>query len=313
MRKGDGCVYDVIIIGAGPGGLATAIYAGRAGRRTLVIEREVPGGLVATTDAIENYPGFPEITGAELAEAFREHALRFGAEIVMDDIQSISAEADGTRVAVGADDTYRAKALVIASGSAPRPLGVPGEDTLRGRGVSYCATCDGAFFRDREVACVGGGDSAVQEALFLTRFASKVHIIHRRDALRAVEVLQRRVRDHDRVEVVWDSVVESIEGESAVEALMLKNVQSGDISRLPVSGVFVYIGNDPATGFVGDVLPLDEEGYILAEEDGTTPVPGIFAVGDVRQKGQKQIATAVGDGAATGRSLELYFDSLEGA
>ncbi len=304
-------MYDVVIVGAGPGGLATAIYAGRAGLDTVVIEREVPGGLVATTDAIENYPGIPGITGAELAEAFREHATRFGAEIVMDQIESVSVEEDGARVAVGTQAEYGGRALVIATGSAPRSLGVPGEEEFRGRGVSYCATCDGAFFRDREVACVGGGDSAVQEALYLSRVASKVHIIHRRDELRAVDILKNRVEATENVDVVWNSVVEEIEGDAAVENLRLRNVVDDSESRLPVSGVFIYVGTDPATGFLNGLLPLDSQGYVLASEDTTTEVPGVFAVGDVRQKAQKQIATAVGDGAAAGKAIEEYLESIE--
>lgn len=304
-------MYDVVIVGGGPGGLATAIYTGRAGLDTVVIEREVPGGLVATTDAIENYPGIPGITGAELAEAFQEHAKRFGAEIVMDQIESVSIEEDGTRVAVGTQKEYRGRVLVIATGSAPRTLGVPGEEEFRGRGVSYCATCDGAFFRDREVACVGGGDSAVQEALYLSRVASKVHIIHRRDELRAVDILKNRVEATDNVDVVWDSVVEEIEGDTAVQNLRLRNVVDDTEFRLPVSGVFIYVGTDPATGFLNGVVPLNSDGYIVASEDTTTEVPGVFAVGDVRQKAQKQIATAVGDGAAAGKAIEEYLESLE--
>ncbi|MFP4200399.1 MAG: thioredoxin-disulfide reductase [Clostridia bacterium] len=304
-------MYDVVIVGAGPGGLATAIYTGRAGLDTVVIEREVPGGLVATTDAIENYPGIPGITGAELAEAFREHATRYGAQIVMDQIGSVAADDDGTRVAVGTQGEYRGRALVIATGSAPRSLGVPGEEEFRGRGVSYCATCDGAFFRGREVACVGGGDSAVQEALYLSRLASRVHIIHRRDELRAVDILKDRVENSENVDVVWNSVVEAIEGDALVENLKLRNVVDDRISRLPVAGVFIYVGTDPATAFLNDVVSLDSDGYILASEDTTTDVPGIFAVGDVRKKAQKQIATAVGDGATAGKAIEEYLESLE--
>ena len=303
-------MYDVVIVGAGPGGLATAIYTGRAGLKTVLIEREVPGGLVATTDAIENYPGIPTISGAELAESFREHALRFGAELVMDQIQGVSVEGDGSKVARGVSGEYRGRVLVIASGSSPRKLGVPGEDEFRGRGVSYCATCDGAFFRDREVACVGGGDSAVQEALYLSRIASKVYIIHRRDELRAVDVLKHRVEAAENVEVIWNSVVEEIEGDTLLEALKLRNVVDDHVSRLPVSGVFMYVGTDPATSFLGDLLPLDSAGYIVAAGDTTTDVPGVFAVGDVRQKAQKQIATAVGDGASAGKAIDQYLESL---
>ena len=309
--EGDDFVYEVLIIGGGPGGLAAAVYSSRAGRKTLIVERELPGGLVATTDAIENYPGFPETTGIELAEHFREHAQRFGAEIIMDNIEEVTLGRDGIHLARGTSGEYRGKALVVATGSAPRALGVPGEAEFRGRGVSYCATCDAAFFRDRVVACVGGGDSAVQEALFLARLVEKVYIIHRRDELRAVEVLRRRVEATENVEVVWDSVVEEIKGDATVESLGLRNVRTGETSDLPVAGVFIYIGYDPATGFLGEQLPLDTDGSILANEDTTTEVPGVFAVGDVRSKIQRQIATAVGDGATVGKAIELYLESLE--
>ena len=301
---------DVVIIGAGPGGLTTALYASRAGRSTLVIEKEVPGGLVATTDEIENWPGILRISGAELAENFRQHAEAFGAEIVMDQIETLDVSATPKR-AVGMSETYEGKALVIASGSAPQQLGVPGEAEFRGRGVSYCATCDGAFFRDSDIVCVGGGDAAVQEALYLTRFARKVYLVHRRDELRAVDVLQRRVAASDQIETVWNSVVESIEGEQMVTGVNLRNVKTDTQSFLPVQGVFVYVGLKPATQFVEGQVSLDAHGYIITDDQMATDAPGVFAVGDVRPRIQRQIATAAGDGATAGMAIEHYLDGLE--
>lgn len=297
--------YDVIIIGAGPGGLATAIYTGRAGRNTALIERGIPGGLIATTDRVENYPGITDISGAELADRFKEHAEKFGAEIIRDEVTSVKVSG-AQKVARSVRDEYRAPVLVVASGSAPRSLEVSGEDRLRGRGVSYCATCDGAFFRDRPVACVGGGDAAVQEAVYLTRFASEVYLIHRRDELRAVRELQRRAEKNDGLQVIWNSVVREIQGEERVENLLLCNVRSGEESTLSVDGVFIYIGSKPATGFLDQKVKLTEEGYIPTDDHMRTDVPGVFAVGDVRERIQRQISTAVGDGATAAMAIEEY-------
>ena len=296
---------EVLIVGAGPAGLTTAIYTGRSGRDTIVLEKEVPGGLVATTDEIENYPGFLNIGGAELSQQFVQHAQQFGAEIISDAAESIRKDGDH-HVIVGKKDTYHARAVVIASGSAPRKLNVAGEERLAGSGVSYCATCDGAFFEGREVACVGGGDAAVGEAAYLTRFANRVHLIHRRDQLRAVQAVQERVMNNDNVDFVWNTVVEEIIGDAMVEGLKLRDVKTDETRILPVDGVFIYIGHRPATEFVEGEVDLTEQGEVITDSEMQTSVPGVFAVGDVRPRIQKQIATSVGDGATAGMSIEHY-------
>jgi len=301
---------DVIVIGGGPGGLATAIYTSRSGRDTLVLERQMPGGLVANTDLIENYPGLPGIKGLELAERFRTHAEEFGSELIIEEVERIESQ-DGSFLVFTDRGQYEGQAVVVASGSAPRKLGVPGEEKFWGRGVSYCATCDGAFFRDQSIAVVGGGDAAVQEALFLTRFARKVTLIHRRDRLRAVDALRRRLAQNEKIEVLWNSVVESIDGAERVESLSLTNVRSGQGLVLPVSGLFIYIGHKPATEFLPDEVVLDEEGYIETDQELRTSVQGMFAVGDVRRRIQRQVATAVGDGATAAMAVELYLAGRE--
>lgn len=298
--------YDLLIIGGGPAGLTAGMYGARGGLNTLVLERGAPGGQAAQTDRIENYPGFPDgISGVELAMKFTEQAQRFGAKLEMATVEKADFTGKLKRVWT-AKGEYTGRAVIIATGASPRSLEVPGEEALRGRGVSYCATCDGAFFRGKKVAVVGGGDSAVEEALFLTRFAEQVIIIHRRDKLRAAQVLQQRAREHPKITFSWNTVVEAILGESKVEALRLKDVVSGVVREESFDGIFIFIGHKPNTAFLLGALSLDEGGYIVTGEDLSTSVSGVFAAGDVRAKAFRQIATAVGDGAAAAMAAEKY-------
>ncbi|MCG0277380.1 MAG: thioredoxin-disulfide reductase [Thermanaeromonas sp.] len=298
--------YDLIIIGGGPAGLTAGLYGARGGLHTLIIERGAPGGQAGQTDRIENYPGFPEgISGLDLAFKFTEQAQKYGARLEMGTVEKVDFSGEIKRVWTG-EGEYTGRAVIIATGASPRPLDVPGEEALRGKGVSYCATCDGAFFRGKKVAVVGGGDSAVEEALFLTRFADQVSIIHRRDKLRAIKVLQQRAQENPKINFYWNTVVEAILGESKVEALRLKNVASGDTWEEPFDGVFIFIGLKPNTEFLGNTIALDENGYIITREDLSTSSPGVFAAGDVRSKAFRQVTTAVGDGAAAAMAAQKY-------
>lgn len=302
--------YDVIIIGGGPAGLTAGIYTGRARLKALLVEKLIHGGQMMTTDLVENYPGFPEgISGPELSDRMRKQAERFGLEIISGEVQEIRP---GTPVhtVVLADRELTAPALIIATGASYKHLGVPGEAELIGRGVSFCATCDGALYRDQEIALVGGGDTALTETLFLSRFARKIHLIHRRDQFRGAKYLQEQVLALEKVQVHWDSVVEAFEGKEALEAVRLKNVKTGEVTRLPVSGCFVAIGITPNTAFLKDLLPMDEWGFLFTDADMATSIPGIFAAGDVRSKNLWQIATAVGDGAIAAHAAENYLNRL---
>ncbi|WP_258358872.1 thioredoxin-disulfide reductase [Moorella sulfitireducens (nom. illeg.)] len=302
--------HDLLIIGAGPAGLTAALYAARGGLDTVVLEMGVPGGQAGLTDRIENYPGFPEgISGMELAMKFAEQAGRFGARIETTTVQGVDLAGEIKKVYTGSGE-FTARAVIIASGAHPRPLGVPGEEEFRGRGVSYCATCDGAFFRDKKVAVVGGGDSAVEEALFLTRFASTVTIIHRRDTLRATKVLQERARDNPKINFSWNTVVTKVKGKEKVESVELKDVISGVTGEEAFDGVFIFIGTEPNTGFLKGALALDDLGYIVTRENLATSIPGVFAAGDVRAKDFRQVSTAVGDGAVAAMAAERYLSGL---
>lgn len=299
-------VYDVVVLGAGPAGLTAAIYAGRARLDTVVIDHGVPGGQVATTDMVENYPGFPQgVSGAELAGLMNEQAERFGARIEMAEVEGLAREGDLWRVDTS-EGPYRARAVIVATGTRPRELGVPGEKEFRGRGISYCATCDGAFFRDKPVVVVGGGDSAVTEAEFLTRFASHVTIVHRRDQLRAARSLQERVLDNPKINVRWNAVVTSFLGEDRLQRVRLRDVKTGTESEVEAEGAFIYVGLLPNTSFLNGVVPFDEGGYLVTDEAMALPVPGLFAAGDVRRKRLRQVATAVGDGAVAAMAAEEY-------
>ncbi len=298
---------DLLIIGGGPAGLTAGIYARRARLKALLVEKVSPGGQVLVTDLIENYPGFPEgIAGYELIDKMVAQAKRFGLEIKNDEVEKvIPGKKQGLiHVEFASRESIDCRTLILATGASPNKLGVPGERELTGRGVSYCATCDGPFFRDLEVAVVGGGDSAVQEALFLTKFAKKVYLIHRRDQLRAIKVLQEKALSNPKIQPVWNTVVESIQGKDKVESLELLNRKSGEKSTLKVEGVFVFVGITPNTEFVKGVVDMDERGFIKTDQWMQSSVKGIFAAGDCRAKPLRQVSTAVGDGATAAFAAE---------
>jgi thioredoxin reductase (NADPH) len=302
--------YDVVIIGAGPAGLAAALYTGRARLGTVILEKGIPGGQILLTDSVENFPGFPEgIAPFELTESFKKQALKFGAAIETD--EALAIRQDGDRwVVAGHKKDYRARAVIIATGAAYRKLGLPNEERLTGRGVSYCATCDGALFRDREIAVVGGGDNALNEAIFLTKFCRKLTLIHRRDRFRAIKILQERVFSNPKIEVLWNSAVEAIEGSSRLERIIVRNVKENRAFPLRLDGLFVSIGMNPHTGFVKGLVELNEWGEIKVDLKMATSQPGIFAAGDVADACPKQVATAVGMGVAAALALNDYLESL---
>lgn len=300
-------MYDLIIIGSGPAGLAAAIYAQRAKLNTLVIERAmVSGGQVLNTYEVDNYPGLPGIGGYELGMKFREHADKLGALFAEDEVVRVEDEGAGkVKRVVGEKDTYEAKSLILATGAHHRLLEVPGEKELSGAGVSYCATCDGAFFRNKVTAVIGGGDVAVEDAIFLARMCSKVYVIHRRNELRAAKSLQEKLFSLDNVEMVWDSVAEEICGEGQVDSLKISNVKTGEKRTLSLQGVFIAVGITPESQAFEGLVEM-EKGYIKAGEDCATSAPGIFAAGDVRKKNLRQIITAAADGANSVTSAEHY-------
>ena len=300
-------MYDLIIIGSGPAGLAAAIYAQRAKLNTLVIERAmVSGGQVLNTYEVDNYPGLPGIGGYELGMKFREHADKLGALFAEDEVVRVEDEGAGkVKRVVGEKDTYEAKCLILATGAQHRRLEVPGEKELSGAGVSYCATCDGAFFRNKVTAVIGGGDVAVEDAIFLARMCSKVYVIHRRNELRAAKSLQEKLFSLDNVEMVWDSVAEEICGEGQVDSLKISNVKTGEKRTLSLQGVFIAVGITPESQAFEGLVEM-EKGYIKAGEDCATSAPGIFAAGDVRKKNLRQIITAAADGANAVTSAEHY-------
>lgn len=296
--------YDLVTIGGGPAGLTAAIYAGRGLLKTLVIEKLMTGGQATITHMIDNYPGFPEgVSGPDLMEKFEQQAKRFGAEFKFATVDQITLDGNMKVLKLG-NEEIRAKTVLICTGAEPRKLDVPGETRLTGKGVSYCATCDAAFFRDAVVAVVGGGDSAVKEAIYLTKFASKVYVIHRRNELRAEKITAEQAFANEKIEIVWDSVVEEIKGDKAVQLLQVKNVKDGSSRELEVEGVFIYVGMIPNTDFLKGFVDLDEAGYIIADRDTHTGVTGVFAAGDVRRKLSRQVATAVGDGATAAMAAE---------
>jgi thioredoxin reductase (NADPH) len=299
--------YDIAIIGGGGAGLAAAVYAARARRRTLVFERKVTGGQIATTDILENYPGFPEgVNGFDLAMLFQQQAERFGAEMAYEDVTKLERLLDGGfRITTG-EGEYGVQAVIVTAGADYNRLGVPGEDEFPGKGVSYCATCDGAFFRDQEVAVVGGGNAAMDEALFLTRFATKVHVIHRRDELRASAILQERAAAAPKIDFTWNTVVEAIEGDGQVERVALRDVVSGKRMVLPVGAVFIFIGQTPNSHLLKGLVEMDEGGHAIVDLAMRTDMPGLFAAGDIRTRAARQLVTAAGDGATAAIAAEHY-------
>jgi len=302
-------VYDVVIVGGGPAGLTAGLYTARGKLRSLLLEKGLTGGLVTTTEWVENYPGFEEgIMGAELAQKMERQAARFGLEIVHDSVTNISINGKIKEVSLESGKKIEAKSIIITTGAHPRNLKVQGEDEFRGKGVSYCATCDGAFFKGERIAVVGGGDSAVQESIFLTKFAEKVYVIHRRDKLRAEKILQERAFANPKIEFIWDSVVEQIAGDTGVTAVHVRNVKNDKKSTIDVQGVFIYIGYNPNTEFMAGLANLDADNYLVTDENMATSAPGVFAAGDVRSKPLKQITTAVGDGAIAAVSVEKYVE-----
>ena len=299
-------MYDTIIIGAGPAGMTAALYAARSNLKVAVLEQGVPGGQMNNTLEIENYPGFEMVTGPELAMKMFEPLEKLGVEHLYGIVTTVEDKGDFKLVKTS-DEVYETKTVIVATGAKHRHLGVPGEETYTSRGVSYCAVCDGAFFRGQNLLVVGGGDSAVEEALFLTRFANKVTIIHRRDELRAQKVLQDRAFANEKIDFIWDSVVkEIVGGDIKVSGVLVENVKTGEVSQHAFGGIFIYVGLDPVSSMVSELGVTDEAGWIVTDDQMATKVPGVFAIGDVRQKHLRQITTAVGDGAIAGQGVYQY-------
>ncbi|OGW32731.1 MAG: thioredoxin-disulfide reductase [Nitrospirae bacterium GWC2_56_14] len=303
-------VYDVVIVGGGPAGLAAGLYCQRAAVRTVLFEKGLIGGQIAISKEVENYPGIEGITGFDLAEKLLHHAKGFGLQIVQEEVVSIQVGRDLHSVQLANGDLYRTTALILAAGGSVRKLGIPGEAEYLGSGVSYCATCDGFFFRDKTVVVVGGGDTAAEEAVYLSKLAKKVYLVHRRDSLRAKMVLQNRLRAEPRIEPVWNTVVRTIEGNGReVERVMIENSISGEMKSLAAEGVFIFIGYDPNRVVVPPEVRTNELGFVVTDEKCETNVPGIFASGDLRQKFANQIVIAAGDGAVAALAASRYVES----
>ncbi|MBI4711100.1 MAG: thioredoxin-disulfide reductase [Candidatus Omnitrophica bacterium] len=301
-------IYDVMIIGGGGAGLTAALYTSRSNLSTILFEKLVSGGQIASTDLVENYPGFAEgVLGSEIAQKMEAQALRYGTQIAYEEVKNLSKK-EHVFEAVTSEATYVARAVILAMGASFRTIGVPREKELTGKGVSYCATCDAAFFKGKKVIAVGGGDSALQEGIFLTRFAERVTIVHRRDKLRASPILQERARTNPKISFIWDAVVDRIEGEKKVEAVLLKNVKTHELQRVPADGVFVFIGHDPNSGPAKDFVTLDEKGYVITNALLATSVPGVFAAGEVRQGAVRQLVSACGEGCSAALAAQAFLD-----
>jgi thioredoxin reductase (NADPH) len=304
--------YDIVIVGGGPGGLTAGLYGARANLKTVMVEKYLPGGQIANTEEVEDYPGFDLIGGAELAMKMTEHAKKFGLIVESDEITEIKSEGAYRKVAYGASGTaYVGKTLILATGGSPVLLNVPGEKEYSGKGVSYCAICDGAFFKNEVIAVVGGGDAAVEEGIFLTKFGKKVIIIHRRDRLRAQKVIQERAFANEKIEFIWDTIVESINGDKKVEALSLSNVKTGEKSTLPVGAIFVFIGFHPNSHLLKEDVRKNDQGYIITNERMETTIPGIYACGDVRDQLVRQITNAVGDATTAAMAAVYRIEEME--
>jgi thioredoxin reductase (NADPH) len=307
MAKTD---YDLVIIGAGPAGLTAGIYAARARMNVLLLEKAVPGGQILVTDWLENYPGFPEgLTGFDLAEKMKQQAEQLGLKIETAEVHSLNLSETKKEVVLK-DKSITAKSIIIASGAFPRKLGI-GEEKFMGKGISFCATCDAPFFKDKTVVAVGGGDTAVQESIFLTKFAKKVYLIHRRDELRATKILQERIFENDKVEIIWDSIATGVDGLFGVENVKIKNVKTDEERVIKADGCFLWVGILPNTSFLNESVKTDDAGFIQTNAKMQSSVPGVFAVGDVRDTPLRQVSTAVGDGAIAAVSAEHFIENLK--
>ncbi len=300
--------YDVIIVGAGPGGLAAGLYAARARLKTLILERATEGGQITLTNTVEDYPGFVLISGQELADKFVEHARNFGTKFANEEVVEMELSEEIKKVKTDVGNTYTSKVVIISTGSNPRKLGVRGEEEFANKGVSYCAVCDGSFFKDKPLVVVGGGDSAVEEAIYLSKIASSVTIVHRRDKLRAQKIVQERAFKVPNLKFIWNSIVDEIGGNNSVEYVVLKNVKTGESTKYPTSGVFIYVGLVPNSELVKGVVETDEHGFILTNDRMETNIKGVYAVGDVRKTFLRQVVTAAADGAIAAVDLTKYFD-----
>ncbi|SHH83577.1 thioredoxin-disulfide reductase [Desulfosporosinus lacus] len=304
-------MYDVIIVGAGPAGLTAGIYTARGGLKTAVVELAMPGGQAASTENIENYPGFPDgINGYELMNLFHKQALAFGVEFIFEEVQKLELKEPVKKIHT-TGQVLEARSIIITAGSKPRLLGVPGEDNFRGSGVSYCATCDGAFFKGKKVVVVGGGDAAIEEGAYLTKFAEEVTIVHRRAGFRASQIVLNRAKDNPKIRFELNAVVEEILGSNHVEGVRVRNVLSNETRNIPADGVFIYVGTDPNAQFIDEEIETDDRGYILTDALLQTNIKGVYAAGDIRNTPLRQVATAVGDGALAGVEVEKYLADSE--